>query len=84
MEQLWELDENRLTPGVDYVLDLQGRTKFSYDGPDKAEDPLFAKVEADVFERPTYKGKLYLGFMYWKFHLVSALAMTSGLNYRSF
>ena len=64
MEQLWELDENRLTPGVDYVLDLQGRTKFSYDGPDKAEDPLFAKVETDVFERPTYKGKLYRGFMY--------------------
>lgn len=54
-EKLWDLDENRLEPDVDYELDLQGRTRFSYDGPDKAKDPLFKFVDEKVFKRDTYK-----------------------------
>ncbi|XP_065670131.1 uridylate-specific endoribonuclease B [Hydra vulgaris] len=59
-EQLWELDENRLNPNEHYVLDLQGKTKFSYDGPDNAAKPLFSKVDPKAFERPTYKAFIAL------------------------
>jgi len=55
MQQLWECDENRLVEDTDYKLDLGGRTRYSYDGPDNADDPLFTWVKAEVFERPTYK-----------------------------
>lgn len=60
LEQLWDLDENRLKPNVHYELDLQGRTRYSYDGPDRAEDPLFARVDRSVFQRPTYKAFIAL------------------------
>lgn len=60
LEQLWDLDENRLKPDVHYELDLQGRTRYSYDGPDRAEDPLFARVDRSVFQRPTYKAFIAL------------------------
>lgn len=31
--ELWELDENRLKPGVDYQIDLQGgKTAVQYNG----------------------------------------------------
>jgi len=60
LEQLWDLDENRLVPDKDYDLDLQGRTRYSMDGPDKAEDPLFAMVDPSVFQRPTYKAFMAL------------------------
>ena len=58
VEKLWELDENRLVPGDEFVLDLGGRTRFSKDGPDRADDPLFTSVKKSVFEKPTYKGML--------------------------
>ena len=62
-EKLWDLDKNRLEPDKDYKLDLQGRTKYSYDGPDRAKDPLFEFVDESVFKRDTYKGlRLYLSF----------------------
>jgi len=54
-EELWKNDKNRLTPDQDYELDLQGRTRFSYDGPDMAADPLFASVSREALARPTYK-----------------------------
>lgn len=54
-EDLWKSDGNCLHPDVDYDLDLQGRTRFSYDGPDNAEDPLFASVKAESLEKPTFK-----------------------------
>ena len=53
--KLWHADKNRLTPGVDYDLDLQGYTR-SYQREDRARDPLFSWVKEDVFQRPTYKG----------------------------
>jgi hypothetical protein len=53
--KLWRADKNRLTPDVDYELDLQGYTK-SYERTDRARNPLFSWVKPEVFERPTYKG----------------------------
>jgi len=55
MEALWRADENRLVPNVDYRLDPGGRTRYSLEGPDQAEDPLFEYVNPEVFERPTFK-----------------------------
>lgn len=55
VEQLWDLDVNRLKPSVDYDLDLQGRVRSRNDGHDNAVDPLFAYVDPSVFQRPTYK-----------------------------
>lgn len=59
-EQLWESDVNRLVPDKDYDLDLQGRTRFSYDGPDNAADPLFSFVTKEALEKPTYKAFIAL------------------------
>eukprot|EP00794_Sanderia_malayensis_P004603 gene4603-5208_t len=59
-EKLWDLDKNRLTPDVDYKLDLQGKTRFSYDGPDRAEDPLFEFVDANVLKKDTFKAFIAL------------------------
>ena len=53
------MDKNRLQPGVDYKLDLQGRTKFSYDGPDKAKDPLFEYVSQEALNKDTYRGFIF-------------------------
>lgn len=52
--ELWDLDENRLRPGQDYAINLQGGTK-SYRQVDKAKDPLFSWVKPEVFQRPTFK-----------------------------
>lgn len=59
-EKLWDLDKNRLQPKVDYELDLQGHTRYSYDGPDRAKDPLFAFVDDNVLKRDTYKAFIAL------------------------
>lgn len=53
-EQLWDADVNRLVPDVDYDIDPQGRTRFSYDGPDMAKDPFFAEVKASALAKPTF------------------------------
>jgi len=56
VEQLWSIDEGRLEPGVDYELDLQGQTTYSFSGDlDEAEKPLFVNVNAAVFDRPSVK-----------------------------
>eukprot|EP00112_Aurelia_sp_Birch-Aquarium-sp1_P003691 Seg1415.11 transcript_id=Seg1415.11/GoldUCD/mRNA.D3Y31 product=Poly protein_id=Seg1415.11/GoldUCD/D3Y31 len=59
-EKLWTLDKNRLTPDKDYKLDLQGRTRYSYDGPDRAKDPLFEYVDDKVFKKETYQAFIAL------------------------
>lgn len=49
---LWDLDANRLTPGVDYELDVQDRNRrFESDA---ASRPLFARVDDAVWTRPTF------------------------------
>jgi hypothetical protein len=53
MSTLWSLDSNRLMPGRDYQLDIQGYTKF-HSEQDRAHEPLFAHVDNAVLSRPTY------------------------------
>lgn len=59
-EQIWNEDENALIVGEDYELDLQGRTRYSKGGIDKAEDPLFTFVTKEALEKPTYKAFIAL------------------------
>jgi poly(U)-specific endoribonuclease len=53
-ERLWELDHNRLQPGEDYELDLQGEKNPS-DHRDVASRPLFKSVSPDLLNKPTFK-----------------------------
>ena len=53
--KLWDLDENRLVPGRDYKISLQGDTKV-YLRKDMASDKLFTWVKEDIFtSHKTYK-----------------------------
>jgi len=52
--KLWDLDQNRLSPGIDYVLNLQKGKSF-HDSGDAAKVPLFTSVDPSVLTRPTYK-----------------------------
>jgi len=54
VQQMWDLDVNRLTPGVDYSIDVQGGKK-PYWKEDAAEDPLFEMVSRDALSRHTYR-----------------------------
>lgn len=51
LNQLWRLDTNRLRPGTDYVISLQGRAGYVAQGSnyarDKASAPLFTYVNED-------------------------------------
>uniref|UniRef100_UPI003590203A poly(U)-specific endoribonuclease-B-like n=1 Tax=Myxine glutinosa TaxID=7769 RepID=UPI003590203A len=56
---LWKADKNRLVPGNDYRLDLQGRAGYVSLRKDKAKDyaqhPLFTFVDENhLHEKPTY------------------------------
>jgi poly(U)-specific endoribonuclease len=52
-QHLWNNDVNRLTPGDDYVLNVQtGKKPFWKE--DTARDPLFTSVDKAVWKRPTY------------------------------
>jgi len=57
--RLWELDINRLTPGDDYQLDIQGE-KNPNDHRDVASRPLFQFVDPKFLEKPTFKAFLAL------------------------
>lgn len=51
LNQLWSLDTNRLKPGTDYIISLQGRADYVAQGSnqarDKAKQPLFSYVNED-------------------------------------
>uniref|UniRef100_A0A665XB00 Uridylate-specific endoribonuclease n=1 Tax=Echeneis naucrates TaxID=173247 RepID=A0A665XB00_ECHNA len=51
LNQLWQLDTNRLTPGTDYIISLQGRAGYVAQGSnyarDKARAPLFTYVNEE-------------------------------------
>ncbi|XP_034558173.1 poly(U)-specific endoribonuclease-C [Notolabrus celidotus] len=51
LNQLWHLDTNRLKPGTDYTISLQGRAGYVAQGSnyarDKARAPLFAYVNEE-------------------------------------
>lgn len=55
--KLWNLDDNKCLAGVDYELDLQGFVKSarSISRKDWAKRDLFAYVNQQVFDRPTYQ-----------------------------
>jgi len=59
VQELWNLDVNRLTPGVDYQIYVQGGKKPFWKG-DSAEDPLFTYVDKNALRRPTYRGFMAL------------------------
>eukprot|EP00943_MAST-04B_sp_MAST-4B-sp1_P006889 g6889.t1 len=53
--RLWRLDTpNRLTPGKDYILNLQ-QGKKPYQTGDRAAEKLFTAVNPEVMQRTTYK-----------------------------
>lgn len=53
VNHLWSLDINRLSPNVEYDIDLQQGKSFHQSG-DAASDPLFARVDESILhERPT-------------------------------
>lgn len=54
VQELWNLDVNRLTPDADYSINVQGGKK-PYWKEDKAEDPLFTSVDRRALRRPTYR-----------------------------
>ncbi|KAI3374765.1 hypothetical protein L3Q82_021322 [Scortum barcoo] len=51
LNQLWRLDTNRLRPGTDYIISLQGRAGYVAQGSNYAKDsakaPLFTYVNED-------------------------------------
>ncbi|CAG07114.1 unnamed protein product [Tetraodon nigroviridis] len=51
LNQIWSLDANRLRPGTDYVISLQGKAGFVAQGSncarDRARAPLFTYVDED-------------------------------------
>ncbi|KAL0966958.1 hypothetical protein UPYG_G00302760 [Umbra pygmaea] len=51
LNQLWSLDTNRLKPGTDYTISLQGKAGYVAQGSNNARDnaraPLFARVNED-------------------------------------
>ena len=53
-DRLWALDANRLTPGADYELDLQGRARAWESGVDHARRPLFKWVREGAIAGPTW------------------------------
>lgn len=59
VQQLWDLDVNRLTPNDDYDINVQGGKKPFWKD-DAARDPLFASVDRSVWKRGTYAAFLAL------------------------
>ena len=54
-QYLWDLDVNRLTPDVDYEINVQNGKK-PWQKEDEASDPLFTTVNTREFrQRPTYR-----------------------------
>lgn len=53
-KKLWDLDVNRLSPGTDYVLNMQSGHTF-HDRRDTAPERMFSFVDLKALERPTFK-----------------------------
>jgi len=54
IQNMWDLDVNRLTPNTDYRINVQGGKK-PYWKEDSASDPLFTFVDRNALKRPTYR-----------------------------
>ncbi len=59
VQQLWDLDVNRLDPNEDYKVNVQGGKK-PYWKDDNADDPLFTFVDKSALRRPTYRAFIAL------------------------
>jgi poly(U)-specific endoribonuclease len=59
VQQLWNLDVNRLTPDTDYQIYVQGGKKPFWKD-DAAEEPLFGYVDMQALRRPTYRAFMAL------------------------
>ena len=59
IQEMWNLDVNRLTPNADYKIDVQDGKK-PYWKEDNAPDPLFTFVDKNALRRPTYKAFMAL------------------------
>lgn len=59
VQHVWNCDANRLTPGDDFVLNVQTGKK-PYMKQDTAHDPLFTSIDKAVWKRPTYAAFLAL------------------------
>lgn len=57
--KLWDLDRNRLLPGLDYEINLQGGKSF-FNSDDVAAEPLFKSINPAVFQKPTFKAFISL------------------------
>ncbi|KAG7338723.1 endoribonuclease XendoU [Nitzschia inconspicua] len=53
IQELWNLDANRLNPAADYVINVQEGKKPYWK--ENAEEPLFTSVGKEPFQRPTYR-----------------------------
>ncbi|XP_059191589.1 uridylate-specific endoribonuclease C [Centropristis striata] len=55
--ELWTLDVNRMTPGIDYTISVQGRANFVNQGShvvqDRASQPLFSNVNEEKLKNMT-------------------------------
>lgn len=55
--ELWRLDENRMTPGVDYTISVQGRAGYvtlgNHEVQDHASQPLFSNVDENKLKNIT-------------------------------
>ncbi|XP_028838781.1 uridylate-specific endoribonuclease B [Denticeps clupeoides] len=57
VQQLWDNDVNRLKPGKDYRISLQGKAKGAMpmnDDNDGAASPLFTFVDESIFKKETF------------------------------
>lgn len=59
VQEMWNLDANRLTPNADYTINVQ-EGKKPYNKDDTADEPLFSHVDDQVFQRPTYRAFIAL------------------------
>eukprot|EP00521_Asterionellopsis_glacialis_P013774 CAMPEP_0195301570 /NCGR_PEP_ID=MMETSP0707-20130614/29523_1 /TAXON_ID=33640 /ORGANISM="Asterionellopsis glacialis, Strain CCMP134" /LENGTH=318 /DNA_ID=CAMNT_0040364549 /DNA_START=195 /DNA_END=1148 /DNA_ORIENTATION=- len=60
VQTIWNLDRNRMTPDIDYVINVQKGKKPSYKA-DCAPKPLFTRVNTQAFfDRPTFRSFISL------------------------
>ncbi|XP_026221766.1 poly(U)-specific endoribonuclease-C isoform X1 [Anabas testudineus] len=57
LNELWRLDVNRMKPGIDYTISIQGRANFVSQGShavrDHASQPLFSSVNENKLKNTT-------------------------------
>ena len=65
---MWDADKNRLTPGVDYKIDPQGKTRY-HSREDHARDPLFTFVDPAALQRETFRSEYFDFYIFLYMHV---------------